>query len=167
MLKRIFIILLLAMLAIQFFRPEKNLSDDNTFAMSKKYLVPDNVDKILVNTCNDCHSNKTNYPWYAEIQPVAWWLNDHVKEGKHEVNFSEFTKKPIAVQNHKFEEIIEQVEEKEMPLASYANFGLHPEAKISDEERKVLIDWAKAQMDSLKANYPADSLILKRKPALK
>lgn len=164
MLKRLLIVLLVALVVIQFFKPEKNLSDDNTFAMSKKYQIPENVDKILVKACNDCHSNKTVYPTYAEIQPVAWWLNHHIEEGKHGINFSEFTKRPVAVQNHKFDEIIEQVEKKEMPLPSYTYLGMHSEAKISDDERKILIDWAKAQMDTLKANYPADSLVMKRRP---
>jgi hypothetical protein len=51
-----------------------------------------------------------------------------------------------------------------MPLASYTYLGLHPEAKLSDEQRQTLIRWAKAQMDTLKANYPADSLKMKPRP---
>ena len=70
---------------------------------------------------------------------------------------------PIAVQNHKLEEVIEMVEEKEMPLSSYTNFGLHKEAKLSDDQRIVLTDWAKAQMEMLKASYPPDSLVMKRR----
>ncbi len=65
---------------------------------------------------------------------------------------------PLFVQNHKFEEVIEMVEEKEMPLPSYTNFGLHSEANLTDEQRKLIMDWAKAQMTYLKNTYPADSL---------
>lgn len=164
MLKKLLIGLLVAFVLIQFIKPEKNISDDNTYHISTKYAVPEDVDKILKVACNDCHTNKTEYPWYANIQPVAWWLNNHVVDGKKHYNLSTFTKMPIAVQNHKLEETIEMVEEKEMPLASYTNFGLHKEANLTDEQRQILINWAKAQMDTLKANYPADSLKMKPRP---
>jgi Haem-binding domain len=165
MLKKILIGLLVIFVAIQFIKPEKNISDDNTYHVSTKYAVPDNVNQILKVACNDCHTNKTEYPWYANIQPVAWFLDHHVVDGKKHYNLSTFTKLPIAVQNHKFEETIEMVKEKEMPLSSYTYFGLHKDANLTDEQRQILVDWAQAQMDSLKANYPADSLVMKRRPA--
>jgi hypothetical protein len=102
------------------------------------------------------------FPWYAEVQPVAFWLANHVEEGKEHLNFSSFTARRVAVQNHKFEEIIEMVKEKKMPLGSYTWFGLHHDANLTDEQRSTLTAWAQANMDSLKANYPADSLVMKR-----
>jgi hypothetical protein len=164
MLKKILIGLLVILVFIQFIKPEKNESDDNTYHISTKYAVPDEVNNILKVACNDCHTNKTEYPWYANIQPVAWFLDHHVVDGKRHYNLSNYTKLPIAVQNHKFEETVEMLEEKEMPLDSYTYFGLHPEAKLTDEQRQILITWAKAQMDTLKANYPADSLKMKPRP---
>jgi hypothetical protein len=161
--KKILIFLALALLVIQFIRPEKNLSDDNKNSVYTKYETNDELKEILSVACNDCHSNKTVYPWYSNFQPVAWWLNDHVIDGKKHLNFSEFTKRPIAVQNHKFEEVIESQEDKWMPLESYTNFGLHPKAKLTDEQREKIISWARANMDSLKAWYPADSLVMKKK----
>lgn len=85
-----------------------------------------------------------------------------MNDGKKHFNASKFTSLKIAVQNHKFEEIVEMVEEKEMPLKSYTWMGLHSNANLSDAQRQTLTNWAKAQMDTLKAHYPADSLILKR-----
>ena len=161
--KKILLALLAIFVIIQFIRPERNQSDDQLYAISKKYEVPENVDAILKVACNDCHSNKTEYPWYANIQPVAWWLAHHVDEGKRELNFSNFITRPVAVQNKKFDEIAKEVEEKEMPLPSYTYMGLHSGANLTAEQRKTLVDWAHAQMDSLKAQYPADSLVLKRK----
>lgn len=155
--------LLAALVIIQFFPIEKNQSDDQLYAVSKKYEVPENVEAILKVACYDCHSNKTEYPWYSKVQPAAWWLANHVDEGKRELNFSNFITRPVAVQNHKFEEIAETVEKKEMPLPSYTYLGLHKEANLTDDQRKTLVNWAHAQMDSLKAQYPADSLVLKRK----
>ncbi|MBZ4152212.1 heme-binding domain-containing protein, partial [Escherichia fergusonii] len=76
--------------AAQAFRPAKNNSNDTSKDISKSYVVPENVKAILAKACNDCHSNNTKYPWYAEIQPVAWWLNDHIQDGKKHLNFNEF-----------------------------------------------------------------------------
>lgn len=156
-------VLLAILIVIQFIRPERNESGDTTNDVSKKYNVPQDVQLILKNACNDCHSNKTVYPWYSNIQPVAWWLANHVNEGKRHLNFSDFTTSPIAIQNHKFEEVTEVMEEGEMPLASYTYFGLHPEANLSETQVQVLIGWAKSQMDLLKEQYPADSLVMPRR----
>ncbi len=158
------LILFAVFIIIQFIHPEKNLSGDNTYSVEKKYPVSDTLKHLLQVACYDCHSNTTEYPWYAEIQPVAWWLADHVKEGKGDLNFSEFLTYPIARQHHKFEEIIELVEEKEMPLNNYTWFGMHNEADISDGQREIIISWAKANMRYLKDNYPPDSLKMNRPP---
>ncbi len=161
--KKILEVLLLVLFFIQFVKPEKNQSNDETYSIATKYEVPADVQQILKVACNDCHSNNTAYPWYSNIQPVAWFLNHHVVDGKKHLNLSNFTSRKIAVQNHKFEEIIEMVKEKEMPLASYTFFGLHKEANLTDAQRTLITNWAQAQMDKLKAEYPADSLVLKRK----
>lgn len=162
MLKKILLAVLGLFVIIQFFRPEKNLSNDKTYAIESKYAVPDNVDKLLQAACYDCHSNLTVYPWYAEVQPVAWWIADHVEEGKEELNFSAFTNLPLAVQHHKLDEVIEVLEEGEMPLESYTYLGMHPEANLTNNQKEILMGWAKDQMAYLKANYPADSLKMKR-----
>ena len=158
MLKKVLIGLGIILIIIQFIRPDKNESNDFTNDITTKYPVPEDVNHLLQVSCNDCHSNKTEYPWYANVQPVAWWLNDHVVDGKKHLNFSDFTKMPLFVQNHKFEEVVEMLEKKEMPLPSYTNLGLHSEANLSDEQRTKIIDWAKSQMNYLKNTYPADSL---------
>ena len=162
MIKKISIAILIILIAIQFIPYEKNESANYEFDISKSYNIPDNVQTIFKNACNDCHTNQTIYPWYSQIEPVGYWLNSHVTDGKRHLNFSEFTNRPLAIQYHKLEEVVEVMEEKEMPLDSYTNFGLHPEANLSDEEREIIINWAKEQMAYLKATYPADSLVRKR-----
>ena len=156
---------LLGLLAIfllsQLIRPAKNQSNDQANDVSKKSPVPDSVQAILKVACNDCHSNATVYPWYAEVQPVAWWLANHVEEGKEHLNLSNFTARRVAIQNHKFEEIIEMVKEGEMPLASYT--WIHRDAILTEGQKQTLINWAQTNMDSLKVQYPADSLVLRRK----
>ena len=105
--KRFLIIVLIAFLAIQFFRPVKNISAAVAVNdISAKYPIPEDVHAILKASCYDCHSNNTKYPWYNTIQPVEWFLADHVKEGKKELNFNEFAGYKVAKQYRKLEEII-------------------------------------------------------------
>lgn len=163
MLKKISIGLLVLLVLAQFIPYEKNTSNDQTFDISKSYEIPQNVQTIFKNACNDCHTNSTVYPWYSNFEPVGYWLNEHIVDGKRHLNFSEFTKLPLAVQNHKLEETIEMVESGEMPLEDYTNFGLHSEANLSEEDREAIISWAKSQMAMLASTYPADSLVMKKR----
>ncbi|MEO6718983.1 MAG: heme-binding domain-containing protein [Ferruginibacter sp.] len=163
LLKPISIALLVILIIIQFFRPEKNIAASNAaFAndITKVYAIPTQVQEILKASCYDCHSNNTKYPWYANVQPVAWWLSDHVEEGKKELNFSEFATFPIRRKYKKMEEIIDEVKEDEMPLSSYT--VLHRYARLSKDQKNQLINWATSIRDTIKATYPADSLLRKK-----
>jgi len=160
-LKRTFQILLLIFIIIQFIRPAKNKSGViSGNDISKIYTVPENVQVILKSSCYDCHSHNTVYPWYANIQPVAWWLNDHVQEGKKELNFSEFAAYRIGRQYKKLDEINKEVKEDEMPLNNY--LWLHKNAKLDNQQKLTLTNWVISIRDSIKANYPADSLVRKK-----
>ncbi|OYZ00731.1 MAG: cytochrome C [Sphingobacteriia bacterium 28-36-52] len=161
MFKKLLLALLVVLLVLQAFRPEKNNSGYKENDISSLYPVPDNVEQILVKACNDCHSNSTVYPWYAEVQPIAWWLNDHVKDGKKHLNFNEFATYKLAKQFHKLEEVFDEVKGGEMPLESYT--VVHRDAKLTVAERNILMDWSVAVRDSMKARFPADSLIMKKK----
>lgn len=158
MLKRIFIAFLACLIFIQFFRPERNNTDDNSHALQTTYNVPANINLILQQACADCHSNKTHYPWYANLQPIGWWMSHHVVEGKEHLNLSEFTKQTTAQQLFKLDEIAESVEDRFMPLSSYTMFGMHPKAQLTDAQRKELAAWARQLMDSLQNTHPTHSL---------
>ncbi|MBL7782443.1 MAG: heme-binding domain-containing protein [Saprospiraceae bacterium] len=153
--------LLVVLILLQFIHPERNLSGYETHGIQTRYAMPEDVKSILKTACFDCHSNYTVYPWYANVQPVASWLANHVEEGKHHLNFSEFTNKKVALQNHKMEEVIEVIQENEMPMSSYTL--IHRDAVLSDAQKQSVINWAQSIMDTLKARYPADSLVLKRR----
>lgn len=161
LLKKLGLVLLVAFLLLQAFRPTKNNSNNKVQDIATLYPVSDSVQQIFNKTCNDCHSNNTNYPWYANIQPVAWWLNDHVTDGKKHFNLNEFASYSIAKQYKKLEECMEEVKEGEMPLESY--IIIHKNAILSTREKELLYDWANAVRDSIKAKYPADSLVIKKK----
>lgn len=129
---------------IQLIPMTKNQNGPETASIDKKFKVPEEVAVILKDACYDCHSNNTEYPWYTKIQPVGFWLNHHVNEGKEHLNFSEFLSYPAKRQSKKLEEVVETIEEGEMPLASYTYFGLHKNAKLSEAQKQVLINWAKS-----------------------
>ena len=148
-------------IVIQFFRPAKNKAAGiGNNHISKLYPVPEDVNNILKSCCNDCHSNNTVYPWYAEIQPVAWWVADHIKEGKKELDFSEFAAYRIGRQYRKLDEVNKQIKEGEMPLDEY--LWIHKYAKLNDQQKLVIANWVTAIRDTIKANYPADSLVRKK-----
>ncbi|MEN9701966.1 MAG: hypothetical protein RIR55_1308 [Bacteroidota bacterium] len=163
MIKKILVVLLVVLVALQFVRPTRNVSGDTTKDISTLYPMSDSVKMIVNKACTDCHSNKTVYPWYASVAPLSFWLDHHVNEGKGEINFNEFASYRIGKQNHKLKEVIEQIQENKMPLSSYTL--IHKEAKLTDAEKEVLIDWCQNIMDTIKAKYPADSLKSKRPPA--
>ena len=161
MVKKIIIFLIVVLVAIQFIKPKRNESAAIAATdISAVYNVPDDVSLILGKACYDCHSNNTIYPWYANVQPVAWWLNDHIQEGKGELNFSEFATYSPARQYHKLEEFKEQIDKGEMPLSSYTL--IHTNAKLTDQEKQTLINWSQDIRKQMKAEYPADSLVMKR-----
>jgi uncharacterized membrane protein len=164
MIKKILIGLLVVLIAIQFIKPARNESANTTKDIATLYPMPDSVKTIVTKACADCHSNKTVYPWYASIQPLGFWLDHHVKEGKGEINFNEFASYRIGKQNHKLKEVIEQVQEGEMPLSSYTL--IHKNAVLTETEKNTLVHWCQNIMDTIKANYPADSL-KSRKPSAK
>ncbi len=158
MFRKIMYVLLAAFIVIQFIHPAKNTSEGlqpNT--IGNNYAIPADVKSILGKACNDCHSNNTRYPWYAKIQPVDWWLNKHVVDGKKDLNFDEFTNRAPRYQYHKMEEVIEMVKEREMPLKSYT--WTHKDARLNSNEREKLTGWAQSVMDAMKVKYPVDSLI--------
>lgn len=164
--KRFFKFLVIGLLVLfvlaQFYpHPKPNDSGNNTHSISTVHLVPDSVQLLLRTSCYDCHSNSTYYPWYYKIQPVAYWLGNHIDEGKRELNFSEFGNYGISKQFNKLRGIAHEIEDGEMPLTSYTL--IHTNASLSDAQKKTITSWAYGLRDSIEAVYPADSLVRKRK----
>lgn len=143
------LIIAATLVIIQFFRPEKNISSVvSDQDISKHYGVPDKVLAVLQRSCYDCHSNNTAYPWYNNIQPFAWVLADHVKDGKDELNFSTFASYSPKKAAHKLDEVIGETGEGEMPLSSYT--VIHRNAVLSDQEIKMISEWATTLSDSIR-----------------
>ncbi len=139
---------LVGFVGIQFFPTSRNQSD--TIPKTDFMLVndvPKQVENIIKTSCYDCHSNNTDYPWYNKVQPVAWFLEDHVTHGKEELNFNEWADYSNRRKNSKLKSIISQIENGEMPLWSYTL--IHREAKLSEDKRKTVLDWVSKLKDSL------------------
>jgi uncharacterized membrane protein len=105
------------------------------------------VSAILNRACKDCHSNKTVWPWYSNVAPVSWLLVDHVNEGRRELNLSNWSDYNERRASKKLEEICEQVRDHEMPIGSY--LLIHSEAKLTDEDRRLLCEWATRERQRL------------------
>ena len=141
-------IFLVALVLIQFIPVDYNQNDtvpQTDFMVVHK--VPEAIQKKIQVSCYDCHSNNTQYPWYNRVQPVAWFLEDHIKEGKAELNFNEWDSLSSRRKASKLRSIIKQIESGEMPLDSYTL--IHRDAKFSNEETEEIINWVTQLKDSL------------------
>jgi len=147
--KRIVLALVVLLLLAQFIRPERS---NPPVDPAKEVHAPQPVMSILQRSCFDCHSNRTLWPWYAQIAPVSWLLADDVKDGRNELNFSDFESFTPRRAARKLQETCEQVEEHEMPMKVY--LPLHPNAKLTDADRKTLCVWAKAERARIIAAHP-------------
>ncbi|SHH44197.1 heme-binding domain-containing protein [Winogradskyella jejuensis] len=142
LLKKLGLALLIVFVLAQFFGPEKNQGDlASVDAFLAETNPPEDVKVILKNACFDCHSDNTTYPWYNAITPVNYWLNDHIKHGKGHFNVSKWNDYSLKKKDHKLDELIEEVEEKEMPLPSYT--WTHGDADLSPEQIEAVVTWAK------------------------
>lgn len=146
--KIIALVLVLVFVGIQFLPTKLNLSND---VSKTDFLLinntPQNISVLLKASCYDCHSNNTNYPWYSKIQPGAWFMENHIKEGKEELNFNEWTNYSNRRKKSKLKSIINQIKDDEMPLSSYTL--IHRDALISEAEKQEIIQWLTLLKDSI------------------
>ncbi|NNC95866.1 MAG: heme-binding domain-containing protein [Chitinophagales bacterium] len=133
----LFIILLVG---IQFVQIDKTPPPENaSIVFSEVENVPVEVLSLLESACYDCHSYRTEFPWYTYIQPVGIWLRSHVRGAQQNLNFSEWgtyseEDKPLILR-----EAAEEIGEDQMPPKSFRL--MHPEARLSDEEKQLVISW--------------------------
>ena len=144
--KKVLTALLLVFILIQFFPIDKTnppINKGMDFLTIKK--TPEKIATLIKNSCYDCHSNETKYPWYSTIQPVGWFLQNHITDGRKHLNFSTYAIYEQKKQVHKLEECIDMIENGEMPMESYI-IG-HSEAKLTEEEKVALVNYFKIEKD--------------------
>lgn len=146
--KKILLGVLIVFVVIQFIQPARNKNGQVLATdISKMYSLPQNVQTTLRTACYDCHSNNTQYPWYVNIQPAGWMLARHIKQGKEELNFSEFGSYSLRRQISKLKSIENSIKDGTMPLTSYT--FIHKNAKLSQNDKALIIDWVQKTRDGL------------------
>ena len=88
--------------------------------------------ELAKRACGDCHSNETTWPWYSKVAPFSWLMQNHVDEGREHFNFSEMNER-----QRKADEAAEELDKGEMPPWAY--LLAHPEAKLTNVEKRILI----------------------------
>lgn len=140
MLKWILAIVVLALIVIQFIPVDR--SNPETSATLQ---APDEVMSILKESCFDCHSNNTSWPWYSKVAPVSFFIAHHVEEGREELNFSVWQEYPAGKRDKKIDELWEHVEKDWMPLKSY--LLIHKHAALSPADKDVLKSWTQSFLE--------------------
>ena len=142
-LRILFIFLVAAFVVLQFFGIEKtNPEFDQSGDFITMEKPPMEVEKMLKSTCYDCHSNETIWPWYSNIAPFSFLIEQHVIDGRDNLNLSLWNEFDKEDQAYVIEEMIEEIEDGEMPLPGYDN--LHPKAKLSAEQKEILFKWLRS-----------------------
>ncbi len=141
MLKKIIIVIVLVLVLIQFIPLEKtNPKVDEAIALN----TDEKIMKILKKSCYDCHSNETKWSIYSDIAPLSFKIHSNVKIGRKALNFSNWKSIKIDIKTARLKRAIKTVNNKMMPLSAY--LSLHEEAKISQDERKILVKWFEKEL---------------------
>ncbi len=131
------LILVFVLISMQFISIDRtNPPVDESIDFLSNYTLSSSTSSLLKKACYDCHSYETVYPWYSHVAPVSFFLEDHIKHGRGELNFSEFDSYSLKKKDHKLEEVIEALEEGWMPLNNYV--WLHSEADLTLEQRRAM-----------------------------
>ena len=132
---------LIIFLLMQCYQPARNIGYEQYFSsnFTEVYKVPKNVETTLRISCYDCHSNNTDYPWYSYIQPIRFFMDGHINEGKKELNFNEYGNYSKRKQETKLDRIEKQIKKDEMPLSSYTL--LHRNAILTTTQKEDIINW--------------------------
>lgn len=146
--KLIGLAILIVLVGIQFIPTRRNqIAEIPSTDLILTYKISEEAGRQLHTSCYDCHSTNTSYPWYSRVQPIGWFLENHINKGKSELNFSEFGSYSVRKQKNKLKSMVNQIEKDEMPLAAYT--FIHRDARLSQESKKTLVAYLNALQDSL------------------
>lgn len=147
--KIVVLVLLVGFVGIQLIPADLNQND--TVPITDFLLVnnpPERISGLLKESCYACHSNNTQYPWYNKAQPVAWFLENHINDGKKELNFNEWGDYSKRRKSSKLKSIVSQIKDNEMPIYSYTL--IHKDAKLSEIEKELIISYMLVLIDNQK-----------------
>jgi hypothetical protein len=144
MLKKIGIAVVVILVLMQFKRIDKTNPEFNE---AEDFInitqPPTEIAALIKAACYDCHSHQSKYPWYSNVAPISWLVEDHINEGREHLNFSIWGTYLAKKADHKLGEAAEEVEGGEMPIKPYV--AMHSEAKMTAEQKTALVEWFESQ----------------------
>ncbi|MBV9923721.1 MAG: heme-binding domain-containing protein [Acidobacteria bacterium] len=147
--------LLLLFVGAQFVRPARvNPTAAAGQSLEEHARVPGEVADVLQRSCMDCHSNRTDWPWYSNVAPVSWFVIDHVNHGRRYLNFSRWGEYDRRDRIDHLNAICKTVKGGSMPLDSYTL--VHRGTKLGPADVKTLCDWAGAEQRRLASSEGKD-----------
>ena len=140
------VVVLVAFIGIQFIPNEMPESQESTGSdLMASLQVSDSIAAILRNSCYDCHSFETRFPWYSRVAPSAWLLARDIREARKQLNFSIWGDYPLRTQIGKLDAIGEEVGSGDMPMALYTL--IHRKARLNEEQTAALVKWTQEATD--------------------
>ena len=141
--RRLMLAALVVLAVSQLFRPARtNPLTDPARQIDAHLTIDPPVAAVLSRSCNDCHSNRTVWPWYSHVAPASWLVVSDVNRGRKALNFSEWSTYGAKQQREHLGEICKEVEEREMPGFSYTL--MHRDAALSKAEVAAVCRWAQS-----------------------
>src|SRR6516165_174956 len=122
------------------FVPTPGTSKTSTAKTHTAEMIEPQVGKILNRSCQDCHSNRTAWPWYSHVAPVSWVISKHVNEGREVLDFSKWENQPPSTDERML--ICDAVSNGWMPLPGYT--AIHRDARLSKQDVELICEWAAA-----------------------
>jgi Haem-binding domain len=110
---------------------------------------PQEIASVLRAACYDCHSHDSQWPWYARVAPVSWWIAGHVSEARQHLDFSEWPHDRPKRARSNWEDVADEVRSGRMPLPSYT--WMHAAARLTADQRERLATWAEQEAKRLEA----------------
>ena len=141
--RRLTISVVVFLAAIQIFQPAKtNPRTDPGMEIYRSAPMEVAVASVLGQSCNDCHSNHTIWPWYSRVAPISWLVISDVNRGRRALNFSEWNSYAPDTQRRYLTEICKEASDGEMPVFSYRL--MHSQANLTKNKIIVVCRWAQS-----------------------
>jgi len=130
----IFIVVFLILLGIQFIPINKTNP-----IITQDIQAPAEVKNILRNSCYNCHSNETKWPWYSNFAPISWMVINDVNDARKKMNFSTWNKISFEKKEELMKDIWDEIRQEDMPLTLYTY--IHPESKLDLLQKNIIKKW--------------------------
>jgi cytochrome c len=125
-------------------RPEESVSTEGKMmALLQGASIDRETLAMFERSCQNCHSEKTEWPWYSRIPPASFLIQHDVKEARARMNLSRWGEYSVAEKRLLLSEIGGAVRSGTMPPARYR--FLHPDSKLSPVERETIYQWTRRE----------------------